>query len=305
MDLVMSHQMGITNVVAVSGTSLTEKHIDLLRRFARTLVLAFDSDQAGQRASERAWQIALAKDIEVKVVSIDGGKDPADLIKEDPELWKNALTHQLHIIEYQLKRVAKAHENDERTRNRTIESEVLPYIAVIASPIEQAHFLRMVSLQTGISEKTLGESVSKISVIDPVSSSVAVKANSDVKGNRLDIIERKIAALLVWHKDGVHIREKLKNIDNNLIEKLDVYIRKNEEELKYEAEVSFQNAEHLDLEIRELLRNIEEEILKKQLAEAMVGLKRAEASDNKSEIQKLLKRCQEISIQLHTLKKPL
>ncbi len=303
MDLIMSHQAGVTNTVAVSGTSLTEKHIDMLRRFAKKVILAFDADTAGERASERAWQIALAKDMEVKVVSIQGGKDPADLIKEKPDLWVEALKHELHIIEYQLKKAMI--ESDPRARNKRIESDVLPYIAALQSPIEQSYFLSIVSLQSGVAEKILAESLARIEVVE----SLALGKNNAVenihKANRLDMIERKMAALLVWSKSPEELREKLKIIDDKLIKKLDGIIDLEREALQFEAEASFQNAQNIEREIQELVRNLHEEYLKQSLAETMMELKRAEAAKDQAKLETLLKTCQDISMQLHTLKKQL
>jgi DNA primase len=269
------------------------------------LILAFDADTAGQRASERAWQIALAKDMEVKVVSIEGGKDPADVIKDDPEHWKQALAGQMHIIEYQLKRVSG--ETDKRVQSRRIEAEVLPYIAAIASPIEQAHFIRKVSIASGIDEKVLNDTVKKIYVSDSPSSarSDTGPAATKEKALRLDVIERKVAALLVWHVDKEGIRKKLEGINAGLLNKLDLYIANKKEELQYEAEASFQHAEHLDQEIKELISNLHEEYLKQELSEAMHGLKRAEAAGETEMSSVYLKICQDISNRLHTLKKQL
>ena len=80
MDLIMSHKSGFENTVATSGTSLTEQHLNLLSRFSKNLVFAFDSDKAGVEAAFRGIKKSLAMDFDVKILDIPAGSDPADII---------------------------------------------------------------------------------------------------------------------------------------------------------------------------------------------------------------------------------
>lgn len=79
-DCIMAHQAGCCNVVATLGTSFTEGHVRQLKRFARKIVLLFDSDLAGQKAADRAVDICLNQRVDIKVASIGEGKDPCDFI---------------------------------------------------------------------------------------------------------------------------------------------------------------------------------------------------------------------------------
>lgn len=80
LDVLLPHQAGVTNVVATLGTALTERHVRLLSRYAREVVLLFDSDTAGQAAAERALEIFLAQQINVRIAAVGEGKDPADFV---------------------------------------------------------------------------------------------------------------------------------------------------------------------------------------------------------------------------------
>ena len=82
MDLVMLHQVGITNTVASSGTALTENHLVKLRRLSNRIIMAYDGDMAGFRASDRSAGIALALGMELKIAQMPESKDPADLAKK-------------------------------------------------------------------------------------------------------------------------------------------------------------------------------------------------------------------------------
>jgi len=79
-DVIMAHQAGCKNVVATLGTSFTAGHARLLRRYAKNIVLIFDSDTAGAAAAERALEICLAERIDIKLTSVPQGKDPCDFV---------------------------------------------------------------------------------------------------------------------------------------------------------------------------------------------------------------------------------
>ena len=81
MDTIALHQASIDNAVGISGTALTKEHIRLLRRFARTIYLALDSDNPGVKATFSSIENLLNEDIEIRIIQIPSGKDPDDYIK--------------------------------------------------------------------------------------------------------------------------------------------------------------------------------------------------------------------------------
>jgi DNA primase len=80
LDVLLPHQGGVTSVVATMGTALTDRHVRLLSRYAKEVVLVFDSDLAGAKATERALEIFMAQQIHVRVASVPEGKDPCDFV---------------------------------------------------------------------------------------------------------------------------------------------------------------------------------------------------------------------------------
>lgn len=82
-DALMPLQMGMGNVVATLGTALTDRHVRLLSRYAREVVLVFDADEAGTAAAERALEVFLAQQVQVRVAAIPAGKDPCDYCLSD------------------------------------------------------------------------------------------------------------------------------------------------------------------------------------------------------------------------------
>ncbi|HVT79817.1 MAG TPA: DNA primase, partial [Phycisphaerae bacterium] len=78
MDVIACHQAGVTNVVATLGTALTPDHARILKNYAQTIVLVFDSDDAGRRAADRAMEIFVRTPLDIKIASVPDGKDPFD-----------------------------------------------------------------------------------------------------------------------------------------------------------------------------------------------------------------------------------
>jgi len=81
-DCIAAHQHGIDNVVATLGTALTDAQVNLLRRWCDEVILVFDSDEAGQRAADRALAVALRHNLQVRIAQVTSGKDPADFLQD-------------------------------------------------------------------------------------------------------------------------------------------------------------------------------------------------------------------------------
>jgi DNA primase len=160
MDLCMSYQAGVHNTVAVSGTAFTDEHIHIIKRFCDTVILSFDTDDAGQNALKKTALLCLLGGLDVYVVGDIGTKDPADLIREDAHKWLSAIEKKKHVVEVLANRVMNA-VTDERERGKRVVAEVLPFVRAIQSPVDRAHFVRIISQKTSIPEQTLTEELSR------------------------------------------------------------------------------------------------------------------------------------------------
>lgn len=160
MDLCMSYQAGIHNTVAVSGTAFTDEHIHLIKRFCDTVILSFDTDTAGQNALKKTALLCLLGGLDVYVVGDIGTKDPADLIKDDPQAWIKAVKNKRHVVEFILIHIMNE-EKDNRKQGQRIVSEVLPFLRAMQSPIDRAHFIKLISGKASIPENILTEEFSR------------------------------------------------------------------------------------------------------------------------------------------------
>lgn len=143
-DVVMAHQAGYSNTVAVSGTALTLHHVQLLERLSDRVVLALDADRAGIAAMRRAAELMLKRGIDVKVAEMPLGKDPADIIREDAAVFKHIVGKSVHVIEFLLHVVCRE-ETDERSVKRRTRAEVLPFLLLLPDRIDQEHFVGVVA----------------------------------------------------------------------------------------------------------------------------------------------------------------
>ncbi|MFA6404766.1 MAG: CHC2 zinc finger domain-containing protein [Candidatus Paceibacterota bacterium] len=313
MDLVMSHQAGICNTVASSGTALGDEvyksdgvvsNLGLVRRLSPNIIIAFDSDPAGRKAAMRASGIALSLGMDVKIADIVGGKDPADLAREDTNKWKEVLRNAKPVIEFEINNVLREFQ-DKRKLIRAIEERVLPLLARIESASDQSHFVQMIADHSKTPIDTIWQDLKVIEKRlkqENKTDDKIVTKTSDEQSKRIDLIERRLFGLLYLMK-----KEKSKKVDT-FIEELKRLDQKSYDirkaradsiasDLVFEAEAFFGNDEDLwEKNAKELLINFEEDLINIELIDTMQELKIAEARHNTKSVAELAKKCQALSI---------
>ena len=165
-DLVLSHQAGVDNTVASSGTAFTAQHLERLKRLSKRIILAFDGDEAGEKAADKSTGLAISLGLEVKIASLPLGKDPAELVKENPDLWKTALKDSKPAIEYFLSKLLQK-EKDRRKLGKAIGEQILPKIALLESSMERSHFISLITKSTGIKEDVVWDDLKKVKFSQP------------------------------------------------------------------------------------------------------------------------------------------
>ena len=108
MDVIACHQAGVTNVIATLGTALTQEHARILKNYAQTIVLLFDSDDAGRRAADRALEVFVRGTLDIKLASVPDGKDPCDFcMKNGGDAFQKISDAATDAMTYQWNRLAK------------------------------------------------------------------------------------------------------------------------------------------------------------------------------------------------------
>lgn len=155
MDVIMSHKAEVQEVVAVSGTALTEQHITTLLRYTNQFLLAFDNDKAGINACLRSAALITKKGGIVKVITIDGGKDAADLVRENPSLWSNAIEQASDFIEYYINNiVSKITAEDTPAKNQALQT-LIAWIQDINDPITKNYYIKRLADLLNMAEKDI------------------------------------------------------------------------------------------------------------------------------------------------------
>ncbi len=142
MDCVTSHQAGMTNVVASSGTALTAEQVGLIKRFSSNIVLSFDRDAAGAQAALRGVDQALIAQMNVFIVRLPAGKDPDELIRHDAPAWTAAITGAQPYLDYMFDEAVQNRDLSKVQEKKAVAKFLLPILSKVADPVEQAHYLQ-------------------------------------------------------------------------------------------------------------------------------------------------------------------
>jgi DNA primase len=161
MDVIASHQAGVQNVVASSGTAMTVEQVNLLKRYSPNLAISFDADLAGSTAAMRGIDVALKEGINIKVIMLtpEIGKDPDDYIKKDPNLWRDAITSSMAFMDYYIKKTLAGLDlrkvEDKKKAAKTLLAELIK----ISDKVEQNFYLEKLGNILGVPEQILRESL--------------------------------------------------------------------------------------------------------------------------------------------------
>lgn len=152
LDVVSSHQAGVKNVVATAGTAMTLQHLKALSRLAGRIRVAFDGDRAGVSATERAINLAQEIGVELEVVSLpDDVKDPDELIQKDAALWQAAVERAQPAVDWVIARHAEMEDLKTAEGKRRFSTTALRIVRSLKDPVEQEHYLAVISKETGAS----------------------------------------------------------------------------------------------------------------------------------------------------------
>lgn len=308
MDLVMSHQAGLTNTVASSGTALTVEHLMRLERLSPRIMFAFDSDSAGFNATKRSAEMALSRGMDVKIAILPKGEDPASLVAKDPDLWKEALRQSKHMIDFYIDTLIE-NTKDRRVLAREIKKEVLPFVQLVRSSVEQAHFIKTISEKTGIKEEALWDDLKSLTK-RPIQSEAQAPPQFAKAASRKDSIERRILGVIYWQEtletknlDPAKLRERLEQIMvGERLRTVEDILKEEQSALIFEAEQYYYQGSALEKDIDELFINLEEENLKEDLGRKMAELHKAELMKDGKKTEELLNLCQNIMNKLVALK---
>ncbi|MCC6388417.1 MAG: DNA primase [Dehalococcoidia bacterium] len=212
MDVMGPWQAGFKNVVATMGTSLTEHHAGLLKRYAKRIVLAMDPDAAGLAAAERAGALfmslespeAMARsarsadelqgktELELRVAPLPAGKDPDEIARDDPAAWASAISGARPYAEFLLTRLMGPTAPDSPVEARRIVDRLRPVLLAVKDPVERAMYVQRIARHLGVTEQSIMER------IRPASTRRFVAPEPERRGEE-GLAEQTLLAILVLH----------------------------------------------------------------------------------------------------------
>jgi DNA primase len=151
MDVIASHQAGVKNVVASAGTAMTEQHLRELKRFTGDIRLCFDADRAGVTATERVIPLAQKTEVNLRIVSIEGAKDPDELIQKSLSAWQKAIDEAVYATDWLIEHYQKELDLTTASGKKTFSDALLQTIRRLRDPVEQEHYLNKIAQLTNSS----------------------------------------------------------------------------------------------------------------------------------------------------------
>jgi len=324
MDAILPWQDGVKNIVATSGAALTEEHLSILKRLTNNLILAFDMDDAGFRATKRGVDLANEMGFGVSVLDISSGKDPADFVRERPGEFAKVVSESRPIMAYYFNQAFGKFSADKIEGKKFIALILLSEIKRLPSAIERSGWIRELSLRLGVSEGDLREEMERIEIekteiksdnnIDVEKSKILVKFRKEILSERLlalllkkpEFIADAIKAAAILPKNDFEILSALAANQNefsatraalsaDLRPRLDFLYLAGDYELE-KADANFD----IGGEVKLLIREIERERHKENLQKIGQKIRKCEAEDG-PEIGKLTEEFQNVSSKLYKI----
>ncbi|HOW13083.1 MAG TPA: DNA primase [Candidatus Pacearchaeota archaeon] len=317
MDAIMVNQSGFENVVAASGTGLTEYQLRILKRYSDNLFTAFDMDVAGDSATKRGIDLAQSLGFNIKVITMPEDLDPADVVLKDSKLWEDLVKNAKTIHDFYFEKVLKDFNRDTIEGKKEIAKTILPIIKNIPNKIEQTLWVKDLSEILNVKEEDVFEELKKI----PTSQNFKLEDNKieeEIDKNikepfyvssktKKDMLQEYLITLfLKFPQLASYLKEEDlrlfspqylqiiktmtspqnanyldKNLENNIKSLIDM--------LSFRAEVmEIDPGINLEKEFQYCLKEIKVLNIKDKLNEIGFKIKEAEGQNNSSQIQKLM-----------------
>jgi DNA primase len=229
-DCIMSHQAGIKNCIAVSGTALTPLHLGIIKRYSSNLVLAFDMDMAGNNATKKGIDLAIKNGFNVKVISMVAEKDPADIILlEGERKWRDLVNSAKPINEFYFELAFKNRNSELLEDKKKIISDLLPVLKKIDNTIEQSYWIENMSHRLKIKDEDIRAELKKVKIEENIVEDKGV-INIKEKKTRREMLEETLLSLaLINGNKASELTEEIMDCFSSEAKEIFLKIKKNED----------------------------------------------------------------------------
>lgn len=316
-DVILAHQVGIQNTVATSGTALTPFQLTILKRYSDNLYLAFDMDIAGDFATRRGIDLAQLKGFNIKVITLTKGKDPADIISEDPKNFESAILNSLSIMDFYFQSTFSRYDKNTIEGKKEISKILLPMIKRIPNQIEKSHWIGKLAKMLQVKEEDIERELEKLKLEEESLGLEPEEIINLPQKSRLELLEERLLFLLLKSPENVNLvnEEQITFFSpkvKEILTKLKKDLKLKSERLSSESEEYF-NVVILKSEIEEIdkesilpeikfcLREIQSLKIKEKLREISDRIKKAEEEKNLKEVENLTKEFKTLSQKINQI----
>ncbi len=304
-DVIMAHQTETQMAVSTSGTAVTKKQLNLISRYTRNIITAFDMDDAGAKATRKGIETARRLGFDVEVLSLPEGKDPADIIKKNSAEWKDILEKSIDVMDFYFQMAFRGRDKNNPKDKRKIAKELLPLIKRIPNEIEKSHWIKEFSERLDVDEKAVIRQLKKTKSKKKSRGKKKNKSKKDKdKKSRKQILEEKVLSLVAKKPERLKLLDDLslfskekrqllemiaeeKDTDEKLRKKIDYFSLKPEKNLKDPNE-----------EIKKCFQQLKKIKVKDELQSIHEKIKKAERENDQKSLEKLTKKAYKLSKQL-------
>ena len=277
MDVISSHQAGVKEAVATSGTAMTEMHLKTLSRLTNDIRLAFDGDEAGVNATERAIKMAGGLGIKLSVISdYHGAKDPDELIQKDPKLWQAAVKKSMPAVDWLLMKYEEKFDLSTAEGKQEFANLAMSLIKDLPG-VTQKHYKQQVARRLDVEISDLESALGKKEASGFLKRKKQVK-KTEQKNEVLKRLEDNLLAILIY--GGVN-GEKVE------IEIPEDDVRLEELELVFENQYGGWDRNALEKEVDALNRRRKEERKKVEILELSEKLEGADEIEKKKILERI------------------
>lgn len=165
MDVIGSVQAHVNNTVAIKGSALTEQQVKLLSRTVDQVLLCLDADSAGVEATKKAiavinnTEVSRQAPLELRVIRIPSGKDPDELSKEDPKLWRDTAKRSMTAYEFLIQVTFERNDSSTPQGKTKIMQDLVPIMAEITHAVELEHYIKVIAERLGVSNASVSKDI--------------------------------------------------------------------------------------------------------------------------------------------------
>lgn len=261
MDVISSHQAGVKEAVATSGTAMTEQHLKALSNLTSDIRLAYDGDAAGIKATERAIMLAGDLGIDLTVISnYHGAKDPDELIQKDPKLWQEAVEERIPAVDWLLQKYEENLNLRLAPDKKKYSDVALKLLSYVKDEIERASYEEKVAKKLGVEVEILREKGDRLNkkLEQAAAKRHLKKPKTEFKSSNLKKLEDSLLALKIF--GGITKTDIPLDLpeDETRIDELELVFNREHEGIK---DPNYEN------EALELMKRYSAEIAKQKIAE--------------------------------------